>query len=1209
MVIQGTLTLTNGQPGKYAGHFVLAVFRRQTDLASTGVPGAAAPIGGPLPMVIPAASRVPVSDDGHFTLNLPDPQTINADVAIEVLAPSGQLLLFKSYPPGELPTALTLAVDPLALPSIPPLTDPFAGRSPKLTGRVVDRGAKHKASAVQVLLFGAPKPADAAAPLTFKVVLFGITDANGYFFGDYPTGPFAQAYGVVGVATGEQVPIPLNGQAFPQQVTLPVDVPAPPAHADDCTCHDAVPRAPGPQDLVNSPETYSTDLGGGKCVNLTVPNRALEEFSFFRVVRTTEPEIKGLHQLPTQKIPAGLLGPLLDMVAPGAAAGQALAGHDGERAAQPFAAPTATGAQPDVGSGSEALPEWASGGNFLAGGPAPADPTATGGAATAGVPPGSPVIFSGHAATSQPSPQSTAAANAAMISHLAATGGIELDPSVLRQQLILRDPESLGAVQLAKAGQLTTMNQVTESLRLLTGPPVPGRAPMDADNPADWDEETTFYQASSIAHGHVLHFKQVWRADGYSLGDLLYSLPLAPDQKKEIAVVDWDRRETAARSEDLFEQEQLDASMSHDRDISEIVGSTLRESTHGGSDANTSAIGGGLGIQIGPIILGGAGGASNANSTAWQDSSRSLSGNSMQALRDQTLQSSSMLRSQRATVVQTVQQGERMTVTTEVVHNHNHCHAITIEYFEVLRHFQVSQELADVQECLFIPLLMASFDSAKALRWRRPLRAYLQDQSLFGGFDALDRIATNYAGSDLPTGRYADETIEDLEGELRISFVIPRPQDKDDDDTFVYDNWKPWTPFLWDHPLAIFNQYLLEARKAERDRIFRTQIAPRLADKFVRSLRFFYLDSGRGRTEIKLDSTLVSDFAQDVPLLVTLRPATSVLSPRARADVAYFEIRSDVDLPPDSKAIVHSSRVRYRTAHLTHFLVNDFWVKSELLAGTPTVMATPMDRQELRNPREEDSELATRLLAHLNAHTELYHKAIWWSMDADRRFMMLDGFLAPNGGGRSVASVIENRLIGLIGNCLVMPVARGFHLDPTYQQDLDHPVDLFSLYAPNTPIPPMRISAPTRGVFAEAVMGSCSSCEKKDDTRFWRWEQVPSMSQPTTILPVGTESPPTQTPGWSPRISRRRSSTCRMRRPRPIQPGWRPPSRCWGHRTCSAISRDLRATRPTPSPPSSPRWRPPSSSGTRRPSWPSNNIFRRMSARHWGRSSRRRRTA
>ena len=57
----------------------------------------------------------------------------------------------------------------------------------------------------------------------------------------------------------------------------------------------------------------------------------------------------------------------------------------------------------------------------------------------------------------------------------------------------------------------------------------------------------------------------------YSMGNLLYSLPLAPGQKKQIAVVDWERRESAGRVETVEEREQLDAFIARDRDINEIV--------------------------------------------------------------------------------------------------------------------------------------------------------------------------------------------------------------------------------------------------------------------------------------------------------------------------------------------------------------------------------------------------------------------------------------------------------------------------------------------------------------------------------------------------------------------------------------------------------------------------------------------------------------
>ena len=80
---------------------------------------------------------------------------------------------------------------------------------------------------------------------------------------------------------------------------------------------------------------------------------------------------------------------------------------------------------------------------------------------------------------------------------------------------------------------------------------------MTCKNPVDWDEEPAIYQACTIAHGHLLRFKQEFVADGYSMGNLLYSLPLAAGQKKRVAVVDWERREASSRGESLIGTESL----------------------------------------------------------------------------------------------------------------------------------------------------------------------------------------------------------------------------------------------------------------------------------------------------------------------------------------------------------------------------------------------------------------------------------------------------------------------------------------------------------------------------------------------------------------------------------------------------------------------------------------------------------------------------
>ncbi|MFN8463944.1 MAG: hypothetical protein U0X20_00275 [Caldilineaceae bacterium] len=1020
----------------YNGHQLLISFLEKVEIVEQDERSLAhkpSPKHATNPVLIwkPSEQRASVESNGAFVFTLPDTDLIRGPLAIRVLAPDGDTLTNEEYAVEELGPEIILEVQPKQFPRIEPSSDPFLGKRVKITGRVLDETSVLQVANRQVLLYARPEAPNGAeyAPLATAK-----TDAQGYFSTDYPRGKYVEAYGIVAATDGKPVPIPLTDGAFPRHVVLVVKVPEKLKAADECDCDSDVPRTPDSEDLTNSSSTYSVDLVGGKCVDFTVPNRSLEEFSFFSVVRTTEPEIKGLTLSSSSKLTYEVLSAF------GGLLGAVPLGHMQNAPAK-----------------------------------SPTEPVST-------------VSFG--------------------------TIAKEINPSVLKA--LASDPDSFTPSTLINAEKASAFQDLSGILETLSKK-VPGRSVVTAANPVDWDDTPTFYQATTIAHGHLLHFKQVWRADGYSLGDLLYSLPLAPCQKKQIAVIDWDRRERGARAEQLEAEEQLDAFLSRDRDISEIVKSTLKEAMRGGSESETDSFsaGGGLGfgaegslgIVSGSIggVFGLSGGSGSASSSAWQKSSRTAAASSAQHLQDTTMQSASSVRSQRATVVQTVRQGESMRVQTETVANHNHCHAITVEYFEVLRHLRVDVELSDVQECLFIPLLMSKFDYAKALRWRESLTLYMRNRSLRAAFGAIERYLNNYEGSDLPAGRYSEETIEYLDGELRVAFYLTRPKDTEDEE-LDNSNWTPFAPFLISlgGVDSVFNLFLDGHSQVDRDQIFQSDIAPHIAEAFVQSLTF-YIIGANGQFEVKLDATLVSNYSPNTPLYVSLRPLQGV-PPVSREWITRFEIRATEPLGVHSKAVVNSGSVRYRTKHLSHFLFRDSAIKNDLLPGDPVQVPTFLDRQELRNPRDEDKELRKRLIAHLNEHIEYYHKVIWWRMDKERRYMLLDGFIAPNAGGRSVASVVENKLISVVGNCLVMPVARGFHLDPTFSQNEEDPVDLLEHYAPTTPIPPMRISIPTRGVFAEAVMGSCNSCEKKDDARFWRFEESPCGDEPTPIQPISTES-------------------------------------------------------------------------------------------------------
>ncbi len=978
-------------------------------------------------VAVPFASSAPVSAEGKATLTLPNLQRLVGDVEVRVLAPDGAVLSTSTRAGTTLGEAMTVTVEPSKYGETQKNDDPAAGKPSRVRGQVIDMNAKRSTAGLQVVLWGAT----AANPqdTDFRALVVAVTDENGHFYGPYPLGEFTQAHASVAADGGSKtVPIHLESKAFPESVILPIEMSQRPALADDdCACHDEL-------DAPRAPDSTALARADGTFSSDPGAGRCVD---FTKPDRTLEEFSYTYLVRTTEPVIRGLtldeprkidVRSILDIANP-------LKTMSYYRSI----APAVDTAEADDERERRAL--------------------------------SAPDRFE----------------------HL--LEGARLDARALKS--IARDPDGFSLTALLSADQITRHGDLIRALDARIKPP-PGRSRLSCESPVDWDDDPTIYQACTIAHGHVLRFKQEWVADGYSMGSLLYSLPLAPGQKKQIAVVDWERRESAGRFEELEARERLEAALERDRDVTEIVTGTIRESTRGGSSASSGSIAGGLGVGaiLGPVgaVLGVGGGYSSADSEAWQNSSRSTSANALNQLRDRTVQSASSVRSQRSSVVQTVAQGERVVATTETVANYNHCHALTVQYFEVLRHLLVRQRLVDVQECLFVPLLMSWFTSAKALRWRNTLAGTVP-LFLRRGFAALERIASAYVGSDLPLGRYADEQLQTVDGELRIRFQLTRPRDKND--TFDAAAWSPLLKLFGFDPKDFYENFIKEQRF--KDRVFVEQLGPRIASSVVGLMRFSALKRDDTLVDLKIDPTLLTNFANDQTLYVSLRMGAN-LPPVTRADIKAIIINARLELPglpfvidvlpAGSRVIVESGSLRYTTAHHADALFRDNFIRNDLTGYDDVRISTPLNQQELRNPREEDKELARNLLDHLNENIERYYHAIE----------------EPNSGGRSVASVVDNELIGIVGNCLVLPVARGFHLDPTFKQNVRKPVDLLEHYEPNTPIDPTRIALPTRGVYCEAVMGACNSCEPKDETRFWRWEESPIPDSPPAILPTSTDT-------------------------------------------------------------------------------------------------------
>lgn len=1046
-----------------------------------------------LPDYVPQSASTVLTSD-RFAIPLPNKEVLkNEPVRVEVKYATGETATIVSFDLEQLREEVVIEIEPPVQHTVGIDSRVEDAKPDRLKGKVIDVEGKHSIRNKQVILWGISSKSTIAKP-----VVVVMTDGYGNFSADRPKETFHCAFATVAgtlnatVENGVGIDLELLSTAseeagrLPKFVYIAVSLPHDFGKEDGTrACGSLTPRQPDPEDLVKNPSTYSQDIGLN-CVNFTTPNRTLEEFTYTMVVRTTDPEIKGttLSDLDRRAV-AHKFENLTDYVIAGKA-------------------DVTKYAQAEIKS----------------------------------------------AAALEASP---AAMRIADVAKYAPTEIKSMD--AMKRYNLQR--YNLWRLYLAK--------HAMPSEGLLKT--VSGRAELNANNSIDWDSTPTFYQATTIAHGHILYYKQIWKADGYSLGDLVYSLPLAPGQKKQVVIFDWDRTEYGRRDEETHEDEALNAYLSQNRDVSDIAHGFLTEHVKGGSTSHVSGEAGGVGGAVGglfqSVMVGVAGGYSassgSSSSSAWQDSSRETAASGFNQLRNMIQQGASAVRNQRSTVVQTARQTERFRVETEVVANHNHCHTITIEYFEVLRHYAIEQKLTHVQECLFIPLLMSEFKEDKVMRWKHLLRPAVRDlnprnifrlstggysyrnKPLSDGFDAVERKWNGSASTEFPATTYAAEEVLDLSGDLYITLSLNRPRDKNDeaaDNPIDEEEWN-FFPTLggWDISY-IFTKYFAKKTQQERDRIFEEQLAPKIAEGFIDTLHFKAIDKDGNGHQLYVDSTLLSSYQRDAQLYVSIRPTQGKLNV-TREQIAKLVIYTKYDLSEtaNSRIIVRSGTFRYRTAHFDGVLYRNDAINNDMKSisikfsdGSDTIptdnvtLYTPLSTEELRNPLKEDEELIKRLLTHLNANIEAYHKVIWSRMDPDRRYMLLDGFEAPYAKGKSVASVVENRVIGIAGNSLIMPVAPGYKLDPSYdyEPELDEEgqprhdergntifkrVDLLDHYQPLTPIPPFRVSVPTRGVFAEVIQGACNSCEKKEEERFWRWEQSPNPDEPTPINPIQTIPP------------------------------------------------------------------------------------------------------
>lgn len=296
--------------------------------------------------------------------------------------------------------------------------------------------------------------------------------------------------------------------------------------------------------------------------------------------------------------------------------------------------------------------------------------------------------------------------------------------------------------------------------------------------------------------GFVSKSTQRWVNTGTSLGEIVYSLALAPGESRNIAILDWTRSQRTKRSEDTTAREQLTNNLFHVRALDECTAVTAGEHQNGGTllaagtlatagarVASVAMVGGlagalpgsaigafagaALGAPTGPgdlattlagaaagaVIgfgIGAAGatsgsqlGAANAQLGVLRtDSSgnRTVTTDVHQDIAERISQNASNIRSLRSNIFVSDDQSETQNLTGRNITNYNHSHMLNLQYYEVLQRYRAELRMTAAEPLLFLPFRPLDFNLELIKNYWSILRTGVEDLELRKNFDRLVRF-------------------------------------------------------------------------------------------------------------------------------------------------------------------------------------------------------------------------------------------------------------------------------------------------------------------------------------------------------------------------------------------------------------------------------------------------------------------------------------
>ncbi|HEX4506793.1 MAG TPA: hypothetical protein VH722_13765 [Alphaproteobacteria bacterium] len=681
--------------------------------------------------------------------------------------------------------------------------------------------------------------------------------------------------------------------------------------------------------------------------------------------------------------------------------------------------------------------------------------------------------------------------------------------------------------------------------------------------------DETVPMAATLGLGYVLKLSQRWTFQGLALGDLVYSLPLAPGEQQQVAV--FERTDTAS----VFESETLSESQAQqqialaDTSTNATFNSAFQEAASGGSSFHTDSdtISGGGNFLVWSASAGSS--SSSGNSNSWMQGQRDAAEDAAQTTHSAAENQASARRNAARTGMRLATSSESEQITTRTITNHNHLHALTMQYWEVQRLYDVRTAVDDLEFVCLVPMQIVRFmppgqpltvgdpgaltASRQAVLNRyaaiikhidvlavalprgyqkglATLRQFAGDPSAqvepFGGA-AEDVIKFTLTGTFIPgedVWLNAVTTTGTRVGPCKLAppsgFAIPDNKFQSQDDLLAYLRLLRIAPTVFSGALALPPSLdRTQIVGFEITRSFR-QIDYTLASTPTHNLQQIAGIIGAVTGDWLGEFLAAQGTNLSVPP-VTVHLAPSQLERELGGPLLYQFLAAIEEFDASGNQIASGKGETYANDNL-------FGVT---LPPTPY----PVPALQLAPMLRYNEILTIEMMAqHVVRNTTRYSKAVWASLTDEERAILLDEYtigVPPNGIEDASQMIplldcVQNKVLGFFGNSMILPFTIPQSVTDAINQQQSAPGDangqapapafdpvqikqsLLAYQQQSFVSPQSIIALPTRGVLGEAVLGHCPSGEKLDMTRFWNWQDSPSDTAPA-ISPITL---PTTTP-------------------------------------------------------------------------------------------------